>query len=60
MNCIALCEGLPFHFLIIRHFLICLSVINKDIRKTGDIWVQPYEDYVVTRFFFVYTDGTLS
>jgi poly [ADP-ribose] polymerase 6/8 len=31
------------------------EVIDKDIRKSGDIWVQPNPDYVVTRFFFVYT-----
>jgi len=33
---------------------IC-EVINKDIRKNGVIWVQPNSDYVVTRFFLVYT-----
>jgi len=33
------------------------EVIDKDIRKSGDIWVQPDEDAVVTRFFFVYPDG---
>jgi len=35
---------------------IC-EVINKDIRKSGSIWVQPSEDHVVTRFFCVYTSG---
>jgi len=33
---------------------IC-EVIDADIRKNGEIWVQPHEDYVVTRFFCVYT-----
>eukprot|EP01114_Cavostelium_apophysatum_P018829 TRINITY_DN5911_c0_g1_i1.p1 TRINITY_DN5911_c0_g1~~TRINITY_DN5911_c0_g1_i1.p1 ORF type:complete len:741 (-),score=192.10 TRINITY_DN5911_c0_g1_i1:3-2225(-) len=33
---------------------IC-EVINHEIRKSGSIWVQPNPDYVVTRFFFVYT-----
>jgi poly [ADP-ribose] polymerase 6/8 len=33
------------------------EVINKDIRKSGDIWVQPNPDFVVTRFFFVYTSN---
>jgi len=35
---------------------IC-EVINKDIKKNGSIWVMPHEDYVVTRFFFVYTSA---
>jgi poly [ADP-ribose] polymerase 6/8 len=35
---------------------IC-EVINKDIRKTSGIWVQPEPDCVVTRFFCVYTGG---
>jgi len=35
---------------------IC-EVIDKDIRKSGTVWVQPSEDHVVTRFFCVYTDG---
>jgi len=34
---------------------IC-EVINDSIRKSGSIWVQPHEDHVVTRFFFVYTN----
>jgi len=38
---------------------IC-EVIDKDIRKSGDIWVQPNEDYVVTRFFFVYTGHNIG
>jgi len=32
---------------------IC-EVINHEIRKSGNIWVQPHTDYVVTRFLFVY------
>lgn len=34
---------------------IC-EVVDKDIRKSGDIWVHPHQDYVCTRFFFVYPD----
>ena len=37
------------------HCIAICEVINKDIRKNGSIWVQPNEDHVVTRFFFVYT-----
>lgn len=33
---------------------IC-EVINDQIKKSGNIWVQQFEDHVVTRFFFVYT-----
>jgi len=33
---------------------IC-EIINKDIRKSGNIWVVPNSDHVVTRFFFVYS-----
>jgi len=33
---------------------IC-EIINKDIRKSGNIWVVPNPDHVVTRFFFVYS-----
>ena len=29
-------------------------VTSKDLRKSGDIWVCPQSDHVVTRFFFVY------
>jgi len=35
----------------------CISiceVINSDIHKSGDIWVQPHVEYVCTRFFFIY------
>ncbi|XP_065910990.1 protein mono-ADP-ribosyltransferase PARP6-like [Dysidea avara] len=40
--------------------LTCIAlceVISKDINKSGDIWVCPQEDYVCTRFFFVYERG---
>eukprot|EP01103_Thecamoeba_quadrilineata_P016279 TRINITY_DN539_c1_g1_i2.p1 TRINITY_DN539_c1_g1~~TRINITY_DN539_c1_g1_i2.p1 ORF type:complete len:772 (+),score=138.52 TRINITY_DN539_c1_g1_i2:166-2316(+) len=30
------------------------EVINKGIKRNATIWVQPEEDNVVTRFFFVY------
>lgn len=33
---------------------IC-EVVTKDLRYNDDIWVQPNEDCVVTRFLFVYT-----
>eukprot|EP01120_Amphizonella_sp_Union-15-10_P012160 TRINITY_DN5362_c0_g1_i1.p1 TRINITY_DN5362_c0_g1~~TRINITY_DN5362_c0_g1_i1.p1 ORF type:complete len:176 (-),score=21.54 TRINITY_DN5362_c0_g1_i1:160-687(-) len=38
--------------------VLCIAlceVVKKDLRKNGDIWVQPVEDSVVTRFFFVYS-----
>uniref|UniRef100_A0A6B2L6R2 Poly [ADP-ribose] polymerase n=1 Tax=Arcella intermedia TaxID=1963864 RepID=A0A6B2L6R2_9EUKA len=38
---------------------IC-EVINNAIRKSGSIWVQPSEDHVVTRFFFVYETGEVG
>jgi len=42
ISCIAICE-----------------VIDRDIRKySGDIWVHPRPEWVVTRFFFVYTGQT--
>ena len=35
--------------------LIPSSVVtSKDLKKSGDIWVCPQSDHVVTRFFFVY------
>ena len=34
-------------------------VTSKDLKKSGDIWVCPNPDHVVTRFFFVY-DNTQS
>ena len=40
--------------------MLCIAVcevVDKDLRKSGDIWVQPHEDCVMTRFFFVYTHG---
>jgi hypothetical protein len=36
---------------------MCSEVINTDIKKSGDIWVQPHESHVVTRFFFVFDDA---
>jgi len=41
--------------------LVCMAmceVINHDIKKSGDIWVQPHETHVVTRFFFVFDNAT--
>eukprot|EP01126_Amoeba_proteus_P030162 TRINITY_DN29897_c0_g1_i1.p1 TRINITY_DN29897_c0_g1~~TRINITY_DN29897_c0_g1_i1.p1 ORF type:complete len:357 (-),score=60.67 TRINITY_DN29897_c0_g1_i1:90-1160(-) len=44
-------------FLDTTHGLCCIAiceVINRDIKKNGDIWVHPHQDMVCTRFFFVY------
>eukprot|EP01119_Soliformovum_irregulare_P015436 TRINITY_DN4344_c0_g1_i1.p1 TRINITY_DN4344_c0_g1~~TRINITY_DN4344_c0_g1_i1.p1 ORF type:complete len:706 (+),score=178.61 TRINITY_DN4344_c0_g1_i1:223-2118(+) len=40
--------------------LALCEVINKDIRKSSDIWVSPSEDFVLTRFFFAYPGGMTS
>jgi poly [ADP-ribose] polymerase 6/8 len=34
---------------------IC-EIIDKDIKKNGNIWVHPHEDMVCTRFLFVYSN----
>eukprot|EP01061_Rhynchopus_euleeides_P033823 TRINITY_DN5710_c0_g2_i1.p1 TRINITY_DN5710_c0_g2~~TRINITY_DN5710_c0_g2_i1.p1 ORF type:complete len:673 (+),score=276.56 TRINITY_DN5710_c0_g2_i1:72-2090(+) len=34
---------------------IC-EVIDHDIKKSGDIWVQPHPDHVLTRFFVVFDE----
>eukprot|EP00754_Rhynchopus_humris_P004594 Rhum_TRINITY_DN12320_c0_g1::Rhum_TRINITY_DN12320_c0_g1_i1::g.51042::m.51042/K15258/PARP6_8; poly [ADP-ribose] polymerase 6/8 len=34
---------------------IC-EVVNHDIKKSGEIWVMPHEEYVITRFFVVFDD----
>ena len=34
------------------------EVIDIKIKKSGNIWVLPESDHVVTRFFFVYEDNT--
>jgi hypothetical protein len=39
------------------HCIAICEVAKKDLRKNNNIWVQPDEDAVVTRFFFVYTRG---
>jgi len=36
------------------------EVINENIKKSGTIWVQPNEDYVVTRFFFVFPNANVG
>jgi poly [ADP-ribose] polymerase 6/8 len=41
----------------LRDNLICMAlceVVNHEIRKSGNIWVQPNPLFVVTRFFFVW------
>ena len=40
-----------------RVIAIC-EVIPHELRYHHDIWVQPHEDHVVTRFLFVYTRST--
>eukprot|EP01119_Soliformovum_irregulare_P013152 TRINITY_DN3472_c0_g1_i1.p1 TRINITY_DN3472_c0_g1~~TRINITY_DN3472_c0_g1_i1.p1 ORF type:complete len:429 (-),score=113.19 TRINITY_DN3472_c0_g1_i1:152-1438(-) len=37
------------------HCIAICEVIDKDIRKNSNIWVQPDPEFVVTRFFFVFT-----
>ncbi|KAM3849675.1 protein mono-ADP-ribosyltransferase PARP6-like [Diretmus argenteus] len=44
LNCIALCE----------------VITSKDLRKHGNIWVNPISDYVCTRFLFVYENGQVG
>ena len=39
------------------HCIAICEVAKNDLRQNGNIWVQPNEDAVVTRFFFVYTRG---
>lgn len=33
---------------------ICEVINTNDIKKSGDIWVQPHEDHVLTRFLYVF------
>ncbi|CUF96424.1 poly (ADP-ribose) polymerase, putative [Bodo saltans] len=47
----------PTNKFIHRESMICISiceVIEKDIRKSGSVWVQPDEKCVMVRYFFVY------
>lgn len=40
--------------------LTCMAiceVINKDIKKSGNIWVMEDEDYVCTRVLLVYSQS---
>jgi hypothetical protein len=40
--------------------MLCIAVIelvDVETKKSGNIWVQPREDRVQTRFFFVYDRG---
>eukprot|EP00179_Madagascaria_erythrocladioides_P003782 CAMPEP_0198308766 /NCGR_PEP_ID=MMETSP1450-20131203/1338_1 /TAXON_ID=753684 ORGANISM="Madagascaria erythrocladiodes, Strain CCMP3234" /NCGR_SAMPLE_ID=MMETSP1450 /ASSEMBLY_ACC=CAM_ASM_001115 /LENGTH=793 /DNA_ID=CAMNT_0044011471 /DNA_START=83 /DNA_END=2464 /DNA_ORIENTATION=- len=40
---------------------ICIvEVIDHDIKKSGNIWVQPHEDHVVTRMFFCYPSSQIG
>jgi len=36
---------------------ICEVITSKCLKKSNSIWVCPNQDYVCTRFFFVYEDG---
>ena len=33
------------------------EVVDHELKKSGSVWVQPSENYVLTRFFFVFTHG---
>jgi hypothetical protein len=47
----------PNHKFIHRESMVCISiceVVDKDIRKSGTVWVQPDEKCVMVRYFFVY------
>jgi len=35
-------------------------VTAKELKRHGDIWVSPNSDYVCTRFFFVYDEGSVA
>eukprot|EP00995_Heteronema_vittatum_P007562 NODE_2709_length_753_cov_153.455966_g1900_i0.p3 GENE.NODE_2709_length_753_cov_153.455966_g1900_i0~~NODE_2709_length_753_cov_153.455966_g1900_i0.p3 ORF type:complete len:72 (+),score=22.97 NODE_2709_length_753_cov_153.455966_g1900_i0:80-295(+) len=37
---------------------LCEVIKSPQIRKSGPIWVSPDENYVVTRYFFVYDSLT--
>lgn len=42
------------------HCLAICEVVKLDIKKHGNIWVQPHEECVVTRFLFVYSGPSSS
>jgi len=40
--------------------VLCIAIVEivkKDIKKSGNIWVMPHNDCVMTRFLLVYTRG---
>jgi len=39
---------------------LCEVIEHSSLRKSGSIWVMPDENYVVTRFFFVYDPTSMS
>ena len=39
---------------------ICEVITSPNLRKSGSIWVCPDENYVCTRFFFVYESGQVG
>lgn len=44
----------------INQCIALCEVVNHQLRKSGDIWVQSEPSYVVTRIFFVYPPGQSS
>ena len=42
------------------HCIAVVEVVDHQIKKSGDIWVQPNEACVQTRFLFVYQHGAIS
>lgn len=49
-------EGKYIH----RESMICIAiceVVEHDIKKSGSVWVQPDENCVMVRYFFVYHNG---
>lgn len=44
----------------VNHCIALCEVVNHDLSKSGDIWVQKNPDNVVTRIFFVYPKGTAA
>jgi hypothetical protein len=40
--------------------MLCIAIVEivkKEIKKSGNIWVMPHDDCVMTRFLLVYTRG---
>jgi hypothetical protein len=43
-----------------NHCIALCEVVNHDLTKNGDIWVQKNPENVVTRIFFVYPKGVAA